>query len=90
LLPTTFALHPNWPNPFNSSTMIRYDVPRTGEVRLTIFNLLGQRVATLLDQRRLAGTYTVTWDASNLPSGLYFCRMEAAGFAQTRKMLLVK
>jgi len=90
LLPNTFALYPNWPNPFNSTTMIRYDVPTAGKVSLTVFNLLGQRVATLFDQRHLAGTYTISWDASNLPSGLYLCRMDAAGFAQTRKLLLVK
>jgi hypothetical protein len=90
VLPTTFALYPNWPNPFNSTTMIRYDVPKTGEVSLTIFNLLGQRVATLFDGRQLAGTHTIAWNASDFPSGLYFCRMNAVGFMQTRKMLLVK
>ncbi len=89
-IPNKFSLSQNYPNPFNANTMIRYDVAITGPVRLTIFNLLGQRVATLLDQRQLAGTYTISWDASNLPSGLYFCRMEAANFMQTRKMLLVK
>ena len=90
LLPTVYALHPNWPNPFNSSTTIRYDVSQAGKVSLTIFNLLGQKVATLFNGRQLAGSYTIHWSASNLPSGLYLCRMEAAGFAQTRKMLLVK
>jgi hypothetical protein len=89
-LPMAYALHPNWPNPFNSTTMIRYDVPQAGQLSLTIYNLLGQRVATPFDGRQLAGTYTVAWDAANLPSGLYFCRMDAAGFAQTKKMMLVK
>jgi hypothetical protein len=70
--------------------MIRYDVPQAGKVSVTIFNLLGQRVATLFDGRQLAGSYTISWEAANLPSGVYLCRMEAAGFAQTRKMLLVK
>ena len=90
LLPEVYRLHPNWPNPFNSATMIRYDVPQAGKVSVTIFNLLGQRVATLFDGRQLAGSYTISWEAANLPSGVYLCRMEAAGFAQTRKMLLVK
>jgi len=90
LLPTVYALHPNWPNPFNSSTMIRYDVPTAGKVSLAVFNLLGQKVATLFDGRQLAGSHTINWSASNLPSGLYFCRMDAAGFAQTRKMILLK
>jgi len=90
LLPTAYALHPNWPNPFNSSTMIRYDVPQAGRVSLTIFNPLGQRVATLFDGRQLAGSHTINWGASGLPSGLYLCRMAAAEFSQTRKLLLVK
>jgi len=85
-----FALYQNCPNPFNASTMIRYDVPMTGKVSLTIFNLLGQEVATLLDQRQLAGTHTIQWDAAKWPSGVYLCRMEAAGFVQTRKLVLVK
>jgi len=90
LLPKAYALHANWPNPFNSSTMIRYDVPQAGKVSLTIFNLLGQRVVTLFDGRQLAGTYTIAWDAANLPSGVYLCRMDAAQFVQTRKLVLVK
>jgi len=90
LLPTAYALHPNWPNPFNSTTMIRYDVPQAGMVSLTIFNLLGQRVTTLFDGHKLAGSHTISWDAANLPSGVYLCRMQTKGFMQTRKMLLVK
>ncbi|MFH1011241.1 MAG: right-handed parallel beta-helix repeat-containing protein [bacterium] len=90
LLPTAYALHPNWPNPFNSSTMIRYDVPQAGKVSLTIYSLLGQRVATLYDSWQAAGSHTISWDVADLPSGVYFCRMQAAGFMQTRKMLLVK
>jgi hypothetical protein len=90
LLPTEYALHQNYPNPFNPTTVIRYDVPVTGKVSLAIFNLLGQRVTTLLDQRQAAGTHTIQWDAADWPSGVYLCRMEAAGFVQTRKMLLVK
>ena len=90
LVPVKFALHPNFPNPFNPSTAIRYDVKQTGHVRLAIYNLLGQEVASLVDGQQLAGTHTITWNASNVPSGIYLCRMEADGFAQTRKMLLVK
>lgn len=89
-IPVTFALHQNYPNPFNPTTVIRYDVPQAGKVNLTIFNLLGQRVATLFDGRQLAGTYTISWDAANLPSGVYLCQMNAAEFLQTRKMVLVK
>jgi len=90
VLPITYTLHPNWPNPFNPITNIRYDVPQTGHIRLIIYNLLGQEVTRLVDKRHLPGSYTVSWNAANWPSGLYLCRMEAEGFAQVRKLLLVK
>jgi hypothetical protein len=90
LLPKVYALHPNWPNPFNPTTTIRYDVRQSGRVQLTIFNLLGQEVTRLVDGRHLAGTYTVSWNADNFPSGIYLCRMEAPGFMQTRRLVLVK
>jgi len=90
LSPQTHFLHPNWPNPFNSSSTIRYEVAQAGQVRLVIFNLLGQEVARLVDGRHLAGTYTTSWDAGNLPSGLYFCQMQTGDFLQTRKMMLLK
>lgn len=85
-----YALHPNWPNPFNATTIIRYDVVESSRVRVLIFDLLGRQVATLIDTAHLPGSYTVSWDATNWPSGIYLCRMEAGEFAQTRKMLLVK
>ncbi|MBU1707184.1 right-handed parallel beta-helix repeat-containing protein [bacterium] len=87
---STFALYPNWPNPFNPTTTIRYDVQSAGLVRLAIFNLLGQEVTRLVDGRHLAGSYTVAWNAADFPSGIYLCRMEAAGFVQARKMIYVK
>ena len=90
LLPKEHALHPNWPNPFNPTTTIRYDVKQTGPVRLTIFNLLGQEVTRLVDNRHLTGSYTVSWNAADLPSGIYFYQMKTADFVQTRKMALVK
>lgn len=90
LLPAEHALYPNWPNPFNPTTTIRYDVKQTGNVRLTIFNLLGQEVSRLIDSQHLAGTYTVSWNATDLPSGIYFYQMQTADFVQTRKMALVK
>jgi hypothetical protein len=90
LLPATYALHPNWPNPFNSITNIPYDVHQTSHVRLIVYNLLGQEIARLVDQRHLPGSYTVSWNAAHWPSGLYLCRMEAEGFTQVRKFLLVK
>jgi hypothetical protein len=90
LLPMVYALHPNWPNPLNASTMIRYDLPTAGKVSLTIYNLLGQRVATLFDGQQAAGSHTISWDAADLPSGVYLCRMEACDFARTQKMVLIK
>jgi hypothetical protein len=70
--------------------MIRYDVRKTGHVSLRVFDLLGREVATLVQGTIPAGSYTIAWDAADFPSGIYFCRMEAADFVQTRKMLLVK
>ncbi|MBM3325193.1 MAG: T9SS type A sorting domain-containing protein [Calditrichaeota bacterium] len=89
-LPKEFALYQNYPNPFNPITVIQYDVPTTSQVRLTVNNLLGQEMARLVDGRQVAGTHRVSWNATNLPSGVYLCRMQTKGFMQTRKMLLVK
>ncbi|MFH0882407.1 MAG: T9SS type A sorting domain-containing protein, partial [bacterium] len=89
-LPHAFDLKPNYPNPFNPATRIVFDVPRTGNVTLEVFNLLGQRVA-LLHQGILApGSYTRTFDGSGLASGTYLCRMAAPGYTQVKKLVLVK
>ncbi len=89
-LPTAYELKPNYPNPFNPVTRIVFDVPRTGDVTLEVFNLLGQRVALLQEGVLKPGSYTRTFDASALASGTYLCRMEAGGFVQTRKLVLIK
>ncbi len=89
-MPTEFALHQNYPNPFNPVTTIRYDVKEAGLVSLKIFDLLGREVTTLTHEEHSAGSYSMTWDAAGMPSGIYLCRMEAEGFAQVRKLLLVK
>lgn len=89
-LPIAYVLHQNWPNPFNSQAMIQYDVKRPGQIRLTIFNLLGQKVTTLVDRRHLAGSFAATWDATGLPSGIYLCRLQAGDFVTTKKMVLLK
>ncbi len=89
-VPASHALHPNFPNPFNPTTTIRYDVKQTGHVQLAIYNLLGQEVTTLVNDRHLAGSYTILWNASDLPSGMYLCRMETANFVQTQKLILLK
>ncbi|HEY9165993.1 MAG TPA: T9SS type A sorting domain-containing protein [Candidatus Kryptonia bacterium] len=89
-LPKTFHLYPNYPNPFNPSTMIFYDVPTTSIVSLTVYDLLGRKVETLINQRQSPGKYGVRFDASRLASGVYFYRLQAGGFSQTKKLMLVK
>jgi len=89
-IPTEFALHAPYPNPFNPTTMIRYDVKEKGFVSLKVFDLLGREVATLVHGIVAAGSYSIEWNARDLPSGVYLCRMEAEGFVGTRKMMLLK
>jgi len=91
--PHTFVLFQNSPNPFNPTTSIRYSVVSDGSplhVTLMIFNLLGQEVATLMDDVQETGYYTVTWDASEMSSGVYFCRITADDFTATKRMVLMK
>lgn len=85
-----FELAQNYPNPFNPSTNIAFALTNAGEVRLEIFNALGQKVATLVNGRMAAGQHTIAWEARDVPSGLYFYKLEAAAYKQTRKMVLMK
>jgi hypothetical protein len=89
-LPKEFALRQNFPNPFNPSTAISFDVPRASQVRLEIFNLLGERVGTLVDEMRQAGYYTVRFDGTTLASGIYFYRLTAGEVKMMKRMVLVK
>lgn len=89
-LPTTFALDQNYPNPFNPLTQIRYDVPQNVYVSLRVFNLLGQEITTLFAGMRQAGNYVATFDGTHLGSGVYFCRLEANNFVETKKLILLK
>ncbi|MGH1363740.1 MAG: T9SS type A sorting domain-containing protein [Calditrichia bacterium] len=90
LLPAEFELKQNYPNPFNPSTTILFSLPQAAEVQLTIYNVLGQEVGTLVDENLSAGTYEVRFEARGLAAGLYFYRIQADRFVETRKMLLVK
>ena len=87
---TTFELDQNYPNPFNPSTQIQYALSHESRVTVRIYNVLGKEVATLVDGVWSAGVHTVTWNAANEPSGIYFCRMTADGFMATRKLVLMK
>jgi hypothetical protein len=89
-LPTEFALHPAYPNPFNPSTTISFDLPEVARVRIVIFDALGRVVESLVDGRWSAGRYTVLWDAKSAPSGMYFVRMEAGAVSQTKRIVLSK
>jgi predicted nucleotidyltransferase len=90
LTPTEYSLSQNFPNPFNPTTNIQFDLPRTSPVLLKIYSALGIEVAILVSQTLPAGTYKVDWDAANLPSGVYFYRLQAGEFVQTRKLVLLK
>ena len=92
-VPDECALAPNYPNPFNSETVIRYTVPTRAQVQLTVVNLIGQRVATLVRGVREAGTFSVSWGGQDdqgrpLASGVYLCRLQAGTQEQIRKLLL--
>ena len=89
-LPTSYELYPNYPNPFNPLTKITYSLPKTSKVNLSIYNILGQRVATLVDGKQRAGIRSLRWDAQGLGSGIYFCRLKAGGYTKTIKMVLLK
>ena len=89
-IPGTMVLHPAVPNPFNPSTTIRYGLPSRSHVTLTVFNALGQQVATLLQGEQEAGYHEVQFDASGLASGVYLYRLKAGDFVQAKKLMLVR
>ncbi|RPI18432.1 MAG: T9SS C-terminal target domain-containing protein [Ignavibacteriae bacterium] len=89
-IPAEFSLSQNYPNPFNPSTVINFALPKTSNVKLTVFDALGRVVTTLVNETRKAGNHSVEFNASNLASGLYIYKIEAGDFTATKKMLLVK
>ena len=90
LVPDNFSLKQNYPNPFNASTVIEYAIKNPGEVELSVFNVLGQKVASLAKGHHDAGTYSITWNANDVPSGVYFARVESSGHSESVKMVLLK
>ena len=89
-LPTQFSLWQNYPNPFNPTTAIRFEIPQSGFVSMKVFDVLGREVATLVNEEKSPGSYSVRWDATNIGSGTYFCKLESNGRREIRKMLLMK
>jgi len=88
--PTEFALFQNYPNPFNPETVIRFEVPVTSFVNLTVYNAVGEKVATLINQQMEGGVYLWNFNASNYPSGIYIYRLNAGDKVFTKKMMLIK
>jgi hypothetical protein len=89
-IPGTFALYQNYPNPFNPTSTIRYDLPHSSDVAIKLYDVLGREVSTLVNEKQEAGYRQVTWDATNVASGMYFYRLSTTDFVQTRKLLLLR
>ena len=87
---TEFNLYQNYPNPFNPLTKIRYSVPQSSTVVIKVFDILGNEIETLVNVVKPAGSYELNWNAENLPSDVYFCKMQSGNFVETKKMILVK
>ena len=95
ITPLEFALHQNYPNPFNPETNIQFDVAEKSDVSISIFNIVGQKVATLVDGSMEPGVYNIKWNGLNdkgsaLPSGMYFYEMRSTGYHSVMKLVLVK
>ena len=89
-LPKDFRVFSNYPNPFNPSTAISYQLPEQMHVKIAVYNVIGQQVEVLVDGLVPAGTHNVIWNATNQPSGIYLYRVEAGSFSQTKTMVLLK
>jgi beta-glucanase (GH16 family) len=85
-----FSLSQNYPNPFNSVTTLSYSIPSKNLVSLKVYNISGRVVSSIVSEEMQAGEYTREWDASNLPGGIYFCKLQAGTFSETRKFILIK
>lgn len=90
LLPTDYSLEQNYPNPFNPMTKIRYSVPFTDRINISIYNILGEMVTTLVNQIQEAGRYEIKFDATQFASGIYIYRMETSNYSSVKKMIVIK
>ena len=89
-VPAEYSLHQNYPNPFNPSTLIEFDVPKVSFVKLTVYDILGNEISSLLKEELKAGSYRIKWNASLYTSGVYFYKLVAEGYTETRKMVFMK
>jgi len=89
-IPTRYELSQNYPNPFNPTTKIHYNIPREGNVTLKVYNMIGQEVASLVNENKPAGSHQVTFNAKELASGMYIYRIQVGSFMSAKKMLLIK
>ncbi len=89
-LPTKYKLYRNWPNPFNPVTNIRFEIPKSSYVKITVYDLTGKEIETLVNQNLKPGAYETSWNASNYSSGIYFCKIQAGEYTETKKMVLLK
>ena len=89
-LPTEFALEQNYPNPFNPTTTISFALPQARDITLTVYDVLGREVRELVSGRTPAGVHTISFGATDLPSGVYFYRLEAGDYVETREMVLLR
>ncbi len=90
LVPGSFSLHQNYPNPFNPSTTITYGLSARGFVTLSVYDVLGREIAALVHASEEPGNHSVMWDARNIPSGVYYCKLAVGDFSETRKLILAK
>jgi hypothetical protein len=89
-MPSSFSLIQNFPNPFNPTTTIKYQIPELSFVTIKVYDVLGNEITTLVNEEKPIGIYTIEFDASNLPSGIYFYKLQSSNFTQTKKMILQK
>ena len=90
LVPDEFTLYQNYPNPFNPDTKIKYYVPQSSRVQITVYDILSNKIAMLVNEEKPAGSYEIKFDASGLPSGVYFYQLKVDKFIKTNKMILLR